>query len=602
MAEYEVYLTDDSGRRITILNNFAFLSISRTTLGYGTLHIGIPFRDFNVFPAFLPDRRIETWRSPAHGATMRREGSFLLRKYNVYTREEDNLEMIEFYGRSPIDILRRQHVVSTTAANYSKTNEVDDMMKEIVTENFITPQQTAPSGELSVDGTQALGPSISHTFFGQNVLDILKELRDISFSLNESAVINRRIYFDVVEGSPLANGGFGYIFRTYADLRGIDRTDGTIFSVENGNMKSASYYEDYLDSFTIASILNFSNPATNGSAESPDRYISRWGDIVRAQQSSEASADLNDSKANDLLQDGKSDRAFNATFLDSPGSNQQPRSLYGVDWDLGDLLPVRYARKDFITEVVTVYISVNEKGEENIVGISSPRIILPTQTGSDAFTVVLLHFNGTDASTLITDQQGSVWVADGNAQIDTAQSVFGGASLLLDGTGDWVETPDSNVWRLDDGSNSSLWTIDFRVRFNGDPGTGTQGFITQHQDVNNMWAILIANNLLYFYVRDAGVDTVTVNNAWNPATATWYHVAIVKNGTSGYMMFIDGVQIGVTQTDTSVIPNIASPLYVGVYTSSAGATTPLAGWLDEFRISKGVARWTGNFTPPTAEY
>lgn len=379
MAKYEFYLTDDAGRRITLLKNIAFASLSRTIMGYGTFHIGIPFKDFNVFPAFLPDRRVEVWRSPAHGATMRREGSFLLRKYNVYTREEDAVQIIEFYGRSPLDILRRQHVTSTTLANYSKTNMIDDMQKEIVRENFISPVQTAPSGELSCDGDESDGPIVSHTFFAQNVLDILKDLRDMSFSLNKITDTDRRIFFDVVEGSPLSNGGFGYTFRTYADLRGTDRTGGVIFSVENGNMKSPSYFEDYLDSITQASILNLSTPAANGSATSPDATLSRWNTIVGAQQSSEITAALNNAKANALLREQEAEIAFNATFLDSPGSNQQPRSLYGVDWDLGDLLPVQYAGKNFNSEVSTVYLSVNEKGEENIVGLSSPRVVQPAQ-------------------------------------------------------------------------------------------------------------------------------------------------------------------------------------------------------------------------------
>lgn len=374
MKNYEFWLTDDAGRRITLLKNAAFMSLSRTTMGYGTFHIGIPFRDFDVFPAFLPDRRIEVWRPPFHGATMRREGSYLLRKYNVYTRDEDNVDIIEFYGRSPIDILRRQHVSSTTLANYSKTDFIDDMMKEIVRENFISPVQTAPSGEFTSDGDESLGPSVSHSFFGQNVLDIIKELRDMSFTLNKITESSRRILFDVVEGAPLANGGFGYTFRTYADLRGTDRTGGVIFSVENGNLKSPSYYEDYLDSITQAKVLNLSTPAANGTATSPKATYSRWNTIVGAQQSSETTAALNEAKANALLQEEQEDIAFNGTFLDSPGSDRQPRSLYGVDWDLGDLLPIRYAGKNFNSEVTTVYISVNEDGKENIVGISSPRV------------------------------------------------------------------------------------------------------------------------------------------------------------------------------------------------------------------------------------
>lgn len=93
----------------------------------------------------------------------------------------------------------------------------------------------------------------------------------------------------------------------------------------------------------------------------------------------------------------------------------------------------------------------------------------------DVYTVALLHMNGADASTTFTDESGKTWTANGNAQIDTAQSVFGGASGLFDGTGDFISSADSNDWQFDGGSNSNEWTADFRIRFNGDPGTGNQG-------------------------------------------------------------------------------------------------------------------------------
>lgn len=220
----------------------------------------------------------------------------------------------------------------------------------------------------------------------------------------------------------------------------------------------------------------------------------------------------------------------------------------------------------------------------------------------DLYTKVLLHFDGADASTTFTDESGKTWTAQDNAQIDTAQSKFGGASGLFDGTGDYISTGDSADWRLDGGSNSNTWTIDFWVRFNGDPGTGTQGFVQQLQDSNNKWVIVLSNNALYFIHRTASTTTVSINNAWNPADATWYHVAVVKDGANGYMMFIDGTQIGTTQTDTDVISDFSGSLYAGVYTNDAGTPQYFTGWLDELRISKGVARWTANFTPPSAEY
>lgn len=219
----------------------------------------------------------------------------------------------------------------------------------------------------------------------------------------------------------------------------------------------------------------------------------------------------------------------------------------------------------------------------------------------DSYTVSLLHFRGADASTTFTDEAGNTWTANGNAQIDTGVTSplnNGGSVLILDGTGDYLSTPDSSRWRLDDGSNSNLWSIDFWLRFNGDPGTGLVGLLSQHVDASNGWYFVLSNNTLLWVVKSGGVNIVSLSNAWNPATATWYHIAFVKNGTTGYMMFVDGAQIGTTQTDTDVIPDFAGSLRIGINTT----TDFLNGWMDELRISKGIARWTSNFTPPKFEY
>ena len=96
----------------------------------------------------------------------------------------------------------------------------------------------------------------------------------------------------------------------------------------------------------------------------------------------------------------------------------------------------------------------------------------------------------------------------------------------------------------------------------------------------------------------AGSATVISSDAWSPVADTWYHVAVVKQGATGYLMFIDGTQIGTTQTDTSTIPDFAGTLRIGIHTTG----NYLNGWVDEFRTSKGIARWTGNFTPPTSPY
>ena len=82
----------------------------------------------------------------------------------------------------------------------------------------------------------------------------------------------------------------------------------------------------------------------------------------------------------------------------------------------------------------------------------------------DSYTKALLHFDGADASTTITDESGKTWTPAGTAQIDTAQYKFGTASLLLDGNSDLVYLADSSNWDVT--ADATDYTIDFWIKFN----------------------------------------------------------------------------------------------------------------------------------------
>jgi len=194
-----------------------------------------------------------------------------------------------------------------------------------------------------------------------------------------------------------------------------------------------------------------------------------------------------------------------------------------------------------------------------------------------------------------------VVTAYGNAQIDTAQSKFGGASGLFDGTGDYLSQPDSDDWNFGTGS----FTIDFWVRFNNLPAAGNPAwFCAQFADWSNMWRLGLYNTagtysfFLQVYSGGSLIIYASKNTSPNLATATWYHLALVRSGDTFYF-FQDGVLLGMG-TDTDTVPDFAGSLYIGVLES--GGNGPLNGWLDEFRVSRGVARWTSNFSPPTSAY
>lgn len=214
--------------------------------------------------------------------------------------------------------------------------------------------------------------------------------------------------------------------------------------------------------------------------------------------------------------------------------------------------------------------------------------------GIDSYTKLMLHANGEDGAQTYTAETGQTVTFVGTAQLDTAVKKFGSACLLLDGDSDYLTIPDSSDWDL----GTDDFTIDFWVYFNTLPASGAQVGLVSHFDGSTGWATYLYNVsgtlTLYLYSFD---DAVNINKATTFSTATWYHIAIVRSGNSWYW-FKDGTQIGTTGSSSGSLQSATTPLKIG-YRGDSGY---LDGSIDEFRLSKGIARWTSNFSVPTEEY
>lgn len=209
----------------------------------------------------------------------------------------------------------------------------------------------------------------------------------------------------------------------------------------------------------------------------------------------------------------------------------------------------------------------------------------------DGYTVALLHMDGADASTTFTDESGKSWTANGNAQIDTAQSKFGGASYLGDGTGDYLTGTDSA-----DFDYAGDFTVDFWMRPNSLASTPIL-YDQRPSATNGLYPMIwIQASILYYYTNSA--DRITGTTTLS--TGTWYHVALARSGTST-KLFLNGTQEGSTYSDSNSYINGASAPVIGGSGFSRG-TLSFNGWIDEVRVSKGIARWTTTFTPPTSAY
>jgi hypothetical protein len=207
--------------------------------------------------------------------------------------------------------------------------------------------------------------------------------------------------------------------------------------------------------------------------------------------------------------------------------------------------------------------------------------------------------NGADGSTTFTDDVGgrsSVGVsAINNAQVDTAQSKYGGASLLLDGTDDIVaigDDGDSNYILI---PTTGEFTWEFYVR----PVDTTFQLISSvygaFGDANpagRFW-IGIYNNKFTFSVNGGG----TITDASTATTGSWVHLAAVRDSSNEFRFYVDGTEVGTSFTSSVTLASG----YVAIGGTGNAYDLDYEGHVDEYRISD-VCRYTANFTAPTEPF
>jgi hypothetical protein len=193
---------------------------------------------------------------------------------------------------------------------------------------------------------------------------------------------------------------------------------------------------------------------------------------------------------------------------------------------------------------------------------------------------------------VVNARTAKIITANGNAQVSTAQSKFGGASMLSDGTGDCLQIATN--------SDFAFGTGDFSIEFFIRPTTNLTG-------TYNIWdqratgagggvvpAVYISGNAIYYYTN--GDNRIAY--AITLQSGTWYHFALTRSGTST-KMFLDGTQVGSTYTDTNSY--VASQVVIGAYAATGSYSGSTPAYFDEIRVSNS-ARYTTTFTPTTSAF
>lgn len=220
---------------------------------------------------------------------------------------------------------------------------------------------------------------------------------------------------------------------------------------------------------------------------------------------------------------------------------------------------------------------------------------------NETYTKLLLHTDGTNGSTTFTDSSASphTVTAGGAAQLSTAQKKFGTASGYFEGTTSKLTV--SNNSDFDFGSGN--FTIDWwEYRTAND--TSAELPIIARNDTASITPFLVGavfsggtTNYVYMSSNGSSWDVANGKTLGTIDLNTWNHFALVRSGNT-YYTFKNGTQSD-TWSNSATLPDNASPVSIG---KAQNNSYYYKGYIDELRVSKGVARWTSDFTPPTIAY
>ena len=214
--------------------------------------------------------------------------------------------------------------------------------------------------------------------------------------------------------------------------------------------------------------------------------------------------------------------------------------------------------------------------------------------GNDASTVLLLHFDEypfTDSSSR-------------SHTIDVYQD-----SVLMRSTSMWGNSayyqgsPRGRIWIRGNSADFQFggedFTIDLWARIES---YSASTYFFHYGTTDNSWDLYWNRdtNEIRFWVRNNATYAIKLDSgtgSYPTYPAAWHHIAAVRHGEE-WSLYIDGI-LKDRETDNVILNPVSASLYMGMETSG---NYWMKGYIDEVRISKGTARWTDNFDPPTAAY
>jgi hypothetical protein len=208
----------------------------------------------------------------------------------------------------------------------------------------------------------------------------------------------------------------------------------------------------------------------------------------------------------------------------------------------------------------------------------------------------VLQLNGTSAA-IYDSAMIATYETLGNAQSTGVIKKYGNSSLYFDGSGDYLITPSSPLFNL----GTEDFTIEGWIYQTGLSNLYPGIVGTSIAFGAGAWAVLSSHSTsgvrkLQMYVYNYNASSPIVLGTTTLSDNTWYHFAVTRSGST-FRLFVNGT-VEATTTSTASLNNVNAAVNVGAQQN----TYVFQGYIDDLRITKGIARYTSNFTPTTTPF
>jgi len=357
MAQHELWLTNDRGERIALLDDFTYFQGTKASNRVGQCRLYLP----STFDTSLLriDSMIQLWRAPK-GGRLSLWRPFLIQRIGYAMR--GNEETIEVGGEDPNTLLRRRYVVASKgSAEADKWNQADDLMKAYVDEAMVNSTYTPVTStgtrnytEFTIQADLAAGPEMDHEAAFRNLYTTLQNIA------SKSRELGTDLFFDVATDL-VTSSSITFQFRTYIGKMGADLSSQVVFDQAYGNFVNPFYERDWTN------VQSFIYAAGQGPGvlrhiyETIDiarLYLSKWGWREGFQDARSADTEEEVYTAGfKALEKARPIQRFGGQPIDTDGTQ------YGVDWHYGDLVRARYRDIDVKCMVDAVTLTIEDAKE-----------------------------------------------------------------------------------------------------------------------------------------------------------------------------------------------------------------------------------------------